>query len=328
MSEDSQSPVTSGDHQAAPTTTVVGYPEAATPASTPDPTVPSLRSQVRVVRTLVLACLVIILVVAAGVAVGLLQSQAQLADLSEQVTSLSQQLEKARTEAAAAATSAPQAAEGQGAAQEPGQAESVTQLGAAPALPEGTVIPSGVDATGAFLIGDPAATRLVELYIDYQCPFCQRWEQEFGGDLMAKALEPGSGILIKQHNLAFLGETSATLQPAGASARAASAAACVLESDGPEVFARFNAALFATADPKEPPGQFTAKVLTALAADSGASAGSLSCIKSETHVPFVAATTQAGFGRGVGGTPTVIIDGRTLGNPFTDPAVPELLTAG
>jgi protein-disulfide isomerase len=42
----------------------------------------------------------------------------------------------------------------------------------------------------------------------------------------------------------------------------------------------------------------------------------------------VAATTQAGFGRGVGGTPTVIVNGQTLGNPFTDPAIGQLLSAG
>jgi protein-disulfide isomerase len=45
-------------------------------------------------------------------------------------------------------------------------------------------------------------------------------------------------------------------------------------------------------------------------------------------VPFVAATTRAGFGRGVGGTPTVIVNGQTVGNPFTDPLLAKVATAG
>ena len=43
-------------------------------------------------------------------------------------------------------------------------------------------------------------------------------------------------------------------------------------------------------------------------------------------MPFVAATTKAGFARGVTGTPTVVVDGVTVGNAFTDPAVSGLLT--
>ena len=77
---------------------------------------------------------------------------------------------------------------------------------------------------------------VVEVYVDYQCPFCQRWEESIGTPLAAKALQPGSDLLVKQYNLAFLGEASPTLTPAGASARAASAAACVINHDGVETF--------------------------------------------------------------------------------------------
>jgi len=154
--------------------------------------------------------------------------------------------------------------------------------------------------------------------VDYQCPFCQKWESDIGSNLVQKALQPGSGLLVKQYNLAFLGETSADLNPAGASARAASAAACVLHSDGVEPFAAFSNLLFATADPSEPPGQFPAEQLADLATRAGASQAAIACINDETYVPFVAATTQTGFSRGVGGTPTVLLNGRTLDNPFTD----------
>ena len=185
----------------------------------------------------------------------------------------------------------------------------------------GVATPAGSDATGAILIGNPDAADVVEVYIDYQCPFCQRWEATIGRSLVDKAMQPGSDLLIKQYNLAFLGEKSPDLVPAGASARAASAAACVLDNDGIDTFVPFSRSLFETANPKEPPGQFTAEVLVDLARKAGASDASIACINGEENVPFVSATTKAGFQRGVGGTPTVVVNGTTIGNAFTDPLV-------
>lgn len=302
-------------------TTVVGYPAApaAPAAGFASPGMASLRGQVRTVRYLVLACLGLLIVLAVGLGVALASSRAQLDDLSAQVSGLSEQ-------AAAAPAPAQQQSSDQQSAEQP--AAAVTQLGAATELAGDVPLPAGADSTGAVLIGDPEAANVVEVYIDYQCPYCQRWEEGIGGPLAEKALQPGSDLLIKQYNLAFLGETSPTLTPAGASARAASAAACVLNHDGVETFVPFSQAVFAAADPSEPPTQFTAAALTELATGAGASATSIACIEGEDNLPFVAATTQAGFGRGVGGTPTVIVNGQTLGNPFTDPAIGQLLSAG
>jgi protein-disulfide isomerase len=294
-------------------TTVVGYPGAAQPSTaSSNPGIASLRTQVSVVRYLVIAALALLLVIAVSLGIALSSTKTQLDDLSAQVTALGEQAAAAQQQAAAAQQSpdqaAAQAAEPQGA----------TQLGASPELPSGSAVPAGADSTGAILVGDPAATDVVEVYIDYQCPFCQKWESDIGEALVDKALEPGSGLLVKQYNLAFLGETSSDLNPAGASARAASAAACVLHSDGAEPFTAFSRLVFATADPSEPPGQFPAEQLVELASQAGASDEAIACINDETYVPFVAATTATGFGRGVGGTPTVLLNGRTLDNPFTD----------
>ena len=303
-------------------TTVVGYPGATPPTPAPagyaSPGMASLRSQVSTVRLLVIACLGLLLVLAVGVGVGLASSRAQLQELSDQVAALSAQ-------AAASAQQATDSGQAQGSGQ-PAQQESLPQLGAAPELPAGTDIPTGADSAGAILIGNPDAANVVEVYVDYQCPYCQRWEAEIGSVLAERALQPDSDLLIKQYNLAFLGETSPSLSPAGASARAAGAAACVLDADGVEVFVAFNQALFASADPAEPPTQFTAEDLTARARAAGASDGAVACIEAEAGVPFVAATTSAGFGRGVGGTPTVLVNGQTLGNPFTDPAITGLVS--
>jgi protein-disulfide isomerase len=308
------------DPEPAPTT-VVGYPATASApppaAGYASPGVASLRGQVRTVRYLVVACLALLVVLAVGLGVALVSSRAQFDNLSAQVSALGQRADAA---AAAAQPAAPQ---------QPAESEAaaVTQLGAASDLEPGVTLPAGVDSTGAVLIGDPQAANIVEVYIDYQCPFCQRWEEGIGTPLAAKALQPGSDLLVKQYNLAFLGESSPSLTPAGASARAASAAACVVNQDGVDTFVAFSQAVFAAADPSEPPTQFSAEALTELATAAGASPDALACIEAEGNVPFVAATTKAGFARGVGGTPTVIVNGETLGNPFTDPAIEQLLAA-
>jgi len=260
------------------------------------------------VRAIAVISLVLVLVLAAGVAIGVIALRGQISDLSAQVSELSDQQVAGES---AAAQPVPQPTE-----QAP--QSQVAQLPAAPALPDAVPLPEGVEIDGAIAIGDPNASNVVEVYVDYQCPFCQRWEQEFGTVLTARALQPDSDLLIKQYNLAFLGESSPTLDPPGASARAASAAACVLEGEGPDGFTAFNAAVFAQPDSGNPATQFATESLTAIASGLGASNETIACIDETRHVPFIAASTQSGFGRGVQGTPTVIVNGRTVENSFAD----------
>ena len=264
------------------------------------------------------ACLALLVLLVGGLGAALAGTLSQMSDLTDQVAALSERTpanstERATPQPAASASAAPAVVE---------------QMGAAPPLDGAVVLPGGVDKTGAVLIGDPNADNVVEVYIDYQCPFCQRWEAQVGSALIDAAVKPGSGLLIKQYAMAFLGETSPTLTPAGASARAASAAACVIDGDGTEVFIPFSRSLFAAADPREPAGQFPVEQLTVLAKQAGASPETVSCIEAGTHVPFVAATTQAAFARGVSGTPTVVFNGRTLGNAFTDESLAPLAAGG
>jgi protein-disulfide isomerase len=308
MSEDPQPPVPAPDP--APVV-VVGYPEVVSAQpSEAAVAVSALRRQVRTLRYLLVACLGLLIVLMIGLGAAVSGSRSQLDALSTQVSGLADR-------AVAAPQPAPQP--------EPSpSAAAVEQLPPASELPGVAAVPAGADATGAILIGNPDATNVVEVYIDYQCPFCQKWESSIGTALVSRALQPGSDLLVKQYNLAFLGETSPDLTPAGASARAANAAACVVDNDGVDTFVTFSRTLFETADPSEPPGQFTADVLADLAKKAGASAASVDCITAEENVPFVSAVTKAGFGRGVGGTPTVVLNGETLGNSFTDERVIQL----
>jgi len=269
------------------------------------------------VRAIAIAALVLVVLMIVGAVLGFAVLRGQVSMLSAQVTALqdeqTQLLDRIENQPAPAAAS-----EGQQ-QQQQGQSEtSVAQLPAAPALPSGIPIPDGLDESGAVLVGDPNASNVVEVYLDYQCPYCQRWESEVGSALTERALQPGSDLLVKHYVLAFLGETSPTLDPPGASARAASAALCVIEGEGPEAFVRFSEEVYASADSSEPASQFATDVMSSLAASLGVSDGTLECIDQERHVTFVALGTQTGFGRGVQGTPTVVVNGRTVESSFSD----------
>jgi protein-disulfide isomerase len=50
------------------------------------------------------------------------------------------------------------------------------------------------------------------------------------------------------------------------------------------------------------------------------------CIEEGRFMPFVSATTQAAFARGVTGTPTVLINGKPIQDSFGDPQLRSLLT--
>ena len=294
--------------------TVVGYPDRA-PVSTGQsvPGLASVKIALTSLRALSIVTLVLVVMLAAGSIAGIVSLRSQVSELSQRVAELSDQQ--------SAPAEGPASADGPAAALQ----SQVAQLPPAPDLPAGVPVPGGVDGSGAIVIGDPEASNVVEVYVDYQCPYCQRWEQEIGEVLAQKALDPSSDVQIKQYNLAFLGETSRTLEPPGSSARAASAALCVLEGEGPAVFASFNAELFVIADPNRSSVQFQAPELSQLAANVGASPSTIACIESERHVPFVALSTQNGFTRGVQGTPTVIVNGRTLENSFADAELISLL---
>ena len=287
---------------------------AATPATTNAPTPPveaQLRREVNRMRTMIIASLVALAIVLVALGAALISVQSSVTKLSTQVTELSA--------AAAAAVEAGQQAQAQPQEQARPQPEpQPTALPDPPQIPDGIALPDGVDAAGAFLIGDTTPEDVVEVYVDYQCPYCQRWEDQIGTALAERALQPDSGLLLKQYNLAFLGEQNRNLDPPGASARAAAAAACVLHGEGQQVFSRFNTAVFAKADPAEPATQFTSDVLAGWAAELGVSDDTLACIEEGRYVPFVAISTQAGFGRGVQGTPTVVLNGRLVQDGFGD----------
>jgi protein-disulfide isomerase len=271
-----------------------------------------LRRQIGILRVLTIVSLVLVVILAVWSVVGIVALSSQVSSLEQKVDSLSARLSSERTSASGSTAPAP---------------APVTSAQPVPAPATGTMtVPSGADKAGAIVVGDPDAAKVVEVYVDYQCPYCQRWEIEIGAALMDRAMEPGSGLVVRQYNMAFLGEANRSLNPPRASARAANAAACVLDGDGVDAFVAFNTAIFAAPGGTDPATRYDEASLTGLAGGVGASDETLACIEEGRFIPFVAATTQAAFARGVTGTPTVLINGKPIQDSFGDPQLRSLLT--
>lgn len=256
-------------------------------------------------RGMVIASVVLSVVVIVALIGTLLVTRSDLAATNDRLTALQASI--------ATAAPAPQATA------QPQATEQAAPAGITPAvaLTGVELMPKGADETGAFLLGNPAAKDVVEVFVDMQCPFCQKWHKELGRTLEEKALADGSDLLVRVNHLAFLGESDRDLTNPGASARAANALACVADVDGVPTMSALATAIYAAADPAEPAGQFPTEQLQELATGAGASEGALTCIADERFVPFVAAVTKAGFARGVQGTPTVIVNGVEAANAFT-----------
>ena len=286
-------------------------------ADSPDPAVRGtarLRRQVGTLRVLTIVSLVLVVLLGVWAVVGVVSLSAQVSSLEAKVDSLSVRWSEERGATGDSATTGAQSA--------PSPAPSAAEAPASGDL----ATPAGVGKAGAIVVGDPEAKKVVEVYVDYQCPYCQRWETEIGTALMERALQPGSGLVVKQYNMAFLGEANRSLDPPGASARAASAAACVWEGAGVDAFVAFNTAVFAAPGGSDPATRFDAESLRSLAGGIGADDETLACIEEGRYIPFVAATTQAAFARGVTGTPTVLVNGKPLQDSFGDPQLRALLT--
>jgi protein-disulfide isomerase len=164
---------------------------------------------------------------------------------------------------------------------------------AAPANADGTVIS----------VGSADAPVTVDLYEDFQCPNCKRFEATTGSTL-AQLVADGT-VQARYHGMAFL-DTNANDDY---STRALNAAAVVAATAGPDAFQTFHDLLFAN-QPAEGGSGLTDDQLVAYAAEAGASGGTVEQdIRALTYGDWVATATDQASKDGVTGTPTVLVDG-------------------
>jgi protein-disulfide isomerase len=170
------------------------------------------------------------------------------------------------------------------------------------------VAPTGASAVGV-TVGNPSAPHTVDVYLDFLCPVCRAYEQQSGATL--DGLVAAGTAKVVYHPIAILDRLSSTQY----SSRAAAAAGCAANAG---VFPQFVKLLYANQPPENSAGLPDSR-LTALAQQAGAPATVGQCIADGTYRDWAAGITDAASKAGVNGTPTVLVDGKSIA--LTDDAL-------
>jgi protein-disulfide isomerase len=187
-------------------------------------------------------------------------------------------------------------------------------------------VPAGGFASGAQLAygipygSDPDATTL-EVWEDFQCPACGSFEAVAGPNL--RQLADDGQIQLVTRVTTFLDRSLATDH----SRRAAAAYGCAVDADQGEVY---KSTIFANQPEREGDG-WTDEQLISFAEQAGITGDDLTafdqCLTDRVYLPWTANSTEEFYNNGIGGTPTVLIDGEQVETAdVVDPAkLQELL---
>ncbi|HET8682456.1 MAG TPA: thioredoxin domain-containing protein [Micromonosporaceae bacterium] len=183
------------------------------------------------------------------------------------------------------------------------------------------VTPATATAGGAIAVGSATAPVKLEVYLDYMCPYCGRFERANGGELERLVAE--GTVRLELYPLSFLDKASSGTRY---STRTANAVATVADRAPGKVLA-FNNALF-TRQPAEGSAGLSDDEIATLARDAGVPPDVVKLFTDGIFEPWVAASTEAVLKTGVSSTPTVKINGKVFkGDLFTVGPLTQAVTA-
>jgi len=164
---------------------------------------------------------------------------------------------------------------------------------------------------GAVVTAGKPAPHTLDIYEDFLCPICGRFEASYGDDI-AQRIDQGK-IQVRYHPVAILNRST---NPTGYSLRAANAGVC---SAAEGFFPAYHAKLFAQ-QPAEGSAGLTDQQLIGMGQQVGAPAGFAQCVTSHKYAKAVAAETTRAVddpslraqGASSFGTPTVLADGKQV----------------
>ncbi|GEL18624.1 DsbA family protein [Pseudonocardia asaccharolytica] len=168
--------------------------------------------------------------------------------------------------------------------------------------------PVALDGT-AVAAGQANAPITIDVYEDYLCPVCERFETTYGPQL-ATALNEGK-IKVNYHSTSILDRFS---NPPGYSTLAANAGMCAVPAG---IWPAFHKELFDTQPAEGGPG-FTAAQLVEKGNALGATGDWQECVTSNRHAGAITAATNEAAANpalqtdGQFGTPTVAINGQKI----------------
>jgi protein-disulfide isomerase len=158
----------------------------------------------------------------------------------------------------------------------------------------------------------------VNVYIDYQCPICKAFEQSAGNALSNMVNK--NQITLVYHPIAILDRASSTQY----STRAAGSSGCASDFDH---FLPYTTALFAAQPPEGSTGLSDDQLI-----QIGGSVGIndpkfAQCVRDGTYKSWATHNTDVASQRGVTGTPTVFVNGKSIAAPGQAPTLANLLAA-
>lgn len=171
----------------------------------------------------------------------------------------------------------------------------------------------------SLIIGKADAPHTIDVFEDFQCPYCKQFEQS-SGQAMVNAADAGK-LRVRYHILNFLDRNSGS---GDYSSRAAGAALCVAQAGGSDQFLKYHTKLF-TDQPAEGGDDPTNAELAASAKSVGASEQTQQCISSGARVDAAKADAQQSLTQlskalgGNAGTPTVLSEGKPVEGVLNGP---------
>ncbi|HEX4816342.1 DsbA family protein [Nonomuraea sp. NPDC049480] len=193
--------------------------------------------------------------------------------------------------------------------------------GSSPAAQGSGKAPAIATAGGALAVGNAVAPVKLEVYLDYMCPYCGRFEQANSGEL-DKLVADGT-VRLELYPLSFLDQASSG---AKYSTRAANAVATVADRAPDKVLA-LNTALFAK-QPAEGSRGLSDDEIATLARNAGVPADVVAAFTGRSFESWIATSTKAVFDTGISGTPTVKINGKVFeGDLYTAGPLTAAVTA-
>lgn len=173
--------------------------------------------------------------------------------------------------------------------------------------PADVVTPANSTAS-ATTVGNPAAPRTIDVYLDFQCPACKQFEQQSGATI-DRIVASGQAKVV-YHPVAILDRYS----PDRYSSRASTASGCAADAG---VFAPYSRLLYENQPAENTPG-LTDDRLIALGEQAGGGPGFAPCVQSQKYAPWTAEVTDQASKDGLQGTPTVKVDGTEIPDPTPD----------
>ncbi|GAA1745036.1 DsbA family protein [Luedemannella helvata] len=183
------------------------------------------------------------------------------------------------------------------------------------------VAPAGATTGGALTVGQAGAPVRVEIYLDYMCPYCGRFERANAGEL--NRLVADGTVRLELYPLAFLDRMS---QGSEYSTRAANAVATVADRAPDKVLA-VNQALYEH-QPEEGTTGLTDDQIATLARDAGVPGEVVAAFHENRFRSWIAVSTEKVLSGDVTGTPTVKINGTVFkGDLYTAGPLTQAIVA-